>query len=232
VIRGLGVVSPQTSGGTTFLFSSWSDGGQALHEISTPVADTTFTATYQAAGATIVFADGFGSDLGWATNPSGTDTAVSGRWERGDSQATSFNGMAMQLGACDGGTVNCMATGLVAGAAVGTNDVDGGVTTVRSPAITLPATGTLILSFASYFSHLDNSSADDFFRVGIVGTSRSAVLFQELGSPTNDPAAWVTRSFDITSFAGQTIRILFLAADNAGGSLVEAGVDTVTIVQR
>jgi glucose/arabinose dehydrogenase len=46
--RTLGAVSPQTQGGTTYQFSSWSDGGAASHVISTPAANTTFTATYQA----------------------------------------------------------------------------------------------------------------------------------------------------------------------------------------
>jgi glucose/arabinose dehydrogenase len=46
--RQLGVVSPQTSGGTSYSFSSWSDGGAATHEINTPSANTTYTATYTA----------------------------------------------------------------------------------------------------------------------------------------------------------------------------------------
>jgi hypothetical protein len=41
-------VSPQTSGGTQYVFSSWSDGGLATHEIATPAASTTFTATFAA----------------------------------------------------------------------------------------------------------------------------------------------------------------------------------------
>jgi glucose/arabinose dehydrogenase len=44
--RTLGAVSPQTQGGTTYQFSSWSDGGAATHTISTPLASTTYTATY------------------------------------------------------------------------------------------------------------------------------------------------------------------------------------------
>jgi hypothetical protein len=44
--RTLGVVSPQTVNGVTYEFSSWSDGGAATHEITTPSADTTYTATF------------------------------------------------------------------------------------------------------------------------------------------------------------------------------------------
>jgi glucose/arabinose dehydrogenase len=44
--RQLGVVSPQTSGGTNYTFSSWSDGGAATHDINVPSPNTTYTATY------------------------------------------------------------------------------------------------------------------------------------------------------------------------------------------
>lgn len=38
----------QTVNGTTYEFVSWSDAGARSHEIATPVADTTYTATYRA----------------------------------------------------------------------------------------------------------------------------------------------------------------------------------------
>jgi hypothetical protein len=50
--RTLGVVSPQNSGSTPYSYASWSDGGVATHTISTPVADTTYTATYVGPTAT------------------------------------------------------------------------------------------------------------------------------------------------------------------------------------
>jgi hypothetical protein len=46
MIRTLGPVSPQTSGGTTYVFGSWSDGGAATHEITTSAAAATYTASY------------------------------------------------------------------------------------------------------------------------------------------------------------------------------------------
>ncbi len=45
--RTLGIVSPQTFGGTTYQFVSWSDGGAASHVINSPASATTYTATYQ-----------------------------------------------------------------------------------------------------------------------------------------------------------------------------------------
>jgi PKD repeat protein len=43
--------TPQTLGGTTYTFSSWSDAGAATHNITAPATDTTYTATYTASGA-------------------------------------------------------------------------------------------------------------------------------------------------------------------------------------
>jgi glucose/arabinose dehydrogenase len=46
--RTLGAPSPQTQGATTYAFQSWSDAGAQTHSISTPAADTTYTATFAA----------------------------------------------------------------------------------------------------------------------------------------------------------------------------------------
>ena len=179
-----------------------------------------------------VFADDFETDLGWTTNPDGTDTATAGRWERGSPMPTRFFGASLQLGTGAGGSANCLATGLAAGFWAGRNDLDNGTTSIESPAITLPPSGTLTLSFAFYFSHLRNASSDDFFRASVVGPSGATAVFQELGTAQLVPAAWATRSVDISGFAGQTIRIRFEAADSGGSSLIEAGVDDVSIVAR
>ncbi len=49
--RTLEAVSPQMIGSTTYVFGSWSDGQGAIHSISTPATDTTYTATYNASTA-------------------------------------------------------------------------------------------------------------------------------------------------------------------------------------
>ncbi len=181
-------------------------------------------------GAVTVFFDNFETSLGWTTNPNGTDTATTGQWERGDPEQTADGTSVMQLGTTVSGT-NDLVTARLAGASVGANDVDGGTTSIRSPAITLPATGTLTLSFSRYFSHLNNSSSADFLRVSVVG-STTTVVYQELGAATTDVASWVTTTANISAFAGQTIRILIEAADASTGSLVEAGIDDVKITQQ
>jgi glucose/arabinose dehydrogenase len=49
--RTLGVVSPQTAGGVSYEFVSWSDGGAATHSINTPATNTTYTATFRVASS-------------------------------------------------------------------------------------------------------------------------------------------------------------------------------------
>ena len=49
IVRTIGAPTPQTSGGDDYDFVSWSDGGAASHTISTPAANTTYTATYRVA---------------------------------------------------------------------------------------------------------------------------------------------------------------------------------------
>ncbi len=47
MVRTIGATTPQASGGTTYEFVSWSDGGAASHNVSTPAVNTTYTATYR-----------------------------------------------------------------------------------------------------------------------------------------------------------------------------------------
>jgi hypothetical protein len=176
-----------------------------------------------------VFSDDFETNTGWTTDPSGTDTATLGAWERGDPQSTTSDGVKQQGTTVSG--VNDLVTGRLSGSSAGAFDLDGGRTSVRSPAITLPPTGTLTLTFSFYFAHGTNSSSADYFRAMIVGSSGTTTVFQELGSTTDDDAAWTTATVNLSQFAGQTIRIVFEAADASGASLVEAAVDDVKIVR-
>jgi hypothetical protein len=192
--------------------------------------NTTVTLTVNAAGATTVFFDNFETSLGWTRNFSGTDTATTGLWERGDPEQSTDPSGVMQLGTTVSGT-NDLVTGRLAGTSAGTHDIDAGVTSITSPAIALPSTGTLTLSFSYYMAHLSNSSSADFLRVSVVGSTTTQV-FSEVGAANNDAAAWATATANISAFAGQTVRIRIEAADASTASLVEAAVDDVRITQQ
>ena len=51
IVRSIQAVTPQTLGTSSYEFASWSDGGAAGHNVSTPSAATTYTATYRVAHA-------------------------------------------------------------------------------------------------------------------------------------------------------------------------------------
>jgi aminopeptidase S len=120
----------------------------------------------------------------------------------------------------------------LAGASAGVNDIDGGVTSIQSPAITLSGGTTFTLTFSYYLAHGTNSSTADFFRVRIVSGSTVTTVFQELGGTEDDDAAFTTATVNLSQFAGQTIRILIEAADASTASLVEAAVDDVRITRQ
>lgn len=69
MVRRLEAVTPQNSGAGQMLFTSWTDGGAASHNISTPAADTTYLANFRGQGGSVtnLLSDsGFESNgLGW-----------------------------------------------------------------------------------------------------------------------------------------------------------------------
>ncbi|MER7351838.1 M28 family peptidase [Nonomuraea dietziae] len=176
-----------------------------------------------------VWSDDLESATAWTANPSGTDTATLGLWERGDPEATTSSGN-KQLGTAVSGS-NDLVTGRLAGASAGAYDVDGGITSIQSPPVTLPSSGVLRVSFSWYLAHGSNSSSADFFRVKVVGGTTSTV-FQQLGAASDRDGAWAASTADISAYAGQTVRIVFEAADASGASLLEAGVDDVKVTRQ
>jgi len=198
------------------------------------VISLTFLLSVQAQALGVVFTDDFEADQGWVVNPKTTDTASAGVWERGQPGATISNGGSRQLSATVSGTYD-LSTGPIGGSA-GTHDVDGGVTSIRSPSITLPALAgneVLELSFSYYLSHNSNASGADYFRVsveaGVGGVGTTLPVYDDEGASGHKDAVWVARTIDLSNFAGQSITLLFEAADEGSGSLIEAAVDDVKV---
>jgi len=180
-------------------------------------------------GPVTLFSDDFETAKGWTTNAGGTDTATAGAWERGDPAATSSSGP-KQLGTTVSG-INELVTGRLAGSSAGTYDLDGGTTSIRSPAISLTGGSTYRLSLSYYLAHGSNASSADFFRVKVIGSTTSTVINVPAAASDRD-AAWSTASADLSAFAGQTVRLQVEAADASGASLVEAAVDDVKVTRE
>lgn len=230
IVRTIGAVSPQVTGGVTYRFGSWSDGGAQSHEIVTPTDDTTYTATLQSGGQSALFEDNFESAQGWTPTP-GANIATSGLWQRGDPQPTTQNGVTLQPDTCFGGSA-CMITGLTAGETANSDDIDNGLTSMQSPSIAVPSGRTATLTFKYFLAHINTATSADFFRVRAVGTDGVPVtLFQKSATSSNVGAAWRSQSIDLSQFAGQTITLRFEAADSQsnGATIIEAGIDDVVV---
>ena len=153
------------------------------------------------------FNDDIEISRGWQVNPLGNDTATSGRWQRADPSTTNY-----QSGTATSGRYD-LVTGASAGSTSSANDVDGGRTSVRSPAVALPsAVGKL--TFRYYLAHASNASSADTFQAFVEETDGTRTLVKsESGAANTDRAAWASASVSLTAWAGETIRIVFVATD-------------------
>lgn len=189
----------------------------------------TVDVTIAAARHELPFVDTFDEDKGWVVDFFGTDTAGGGTWERGDPEPTSSDGP-KQLGVAAGEPM-ALVTGLFAGLVANSHDVDGGETSVMSPALALPTGSDIELSMAFYLAHGRNASADDRFRVRVLGGGQAdQTVIEERGAPENDDGAWETAIVRLGAFAGQTVTLQIDVADGGRASLVEAAVDDVSVI--
>ena len=185
----------------------------------------------QSTTSSVVYYDNFEGAHGW-TLTGGANSATQGLWQRGNPDPTTNAGLPLQLGSCQG-SINCLITGLAAGTSSGANDVDGGQTSIQSPAIALPAGRPLTLTFGLFFAHDNRATSADFVRVRVVGENGVAqTVWAKGGTASNVAAAWSTRTVSLDAWAGQTIQLRIDAIDSTDGganSLIEAGVDNVAI---
>jgi carboxypeptidase T len=169
--------------------------------------------------------DDFEISRGWDVDPLGEDTANRGPWQRANPTGTAW-----QLGTVPSGS-KALVTGASAGSTSVSNDLDGGTTSIRSTPVTLPAT-TGRLTFRYYLAHTAKSTSADYFRAYVEREDGSRTLVkQEKGSGRTDKPAWASASISMAPWAGETVRIVFVAADGGGENLVEAGVDDVRITR-
>ena len=171
------------------------------------------------------FFDDFEAPTGWVRNPYGTDSATSGLWERANPQGTTYQPNGVTSGS------RALVTGYRAGSSVNSYDVDGGVTTIRSAPIQLPATvGSLTFRYS--FAHASNSSSADYFHAFVEDEGgRRTLVREEVGAANTDRPSWSSVNVPLDAWAGQTVRIVFRAADRHGASTVEAAVDDVRVTR-
>lgn len=185
-----------------------------------------------------VLVDSLETDTGWIVGAP-TDTATTGVWERVDPVGTFSGGVAVQPdedATPDPGLL-CYITGQSnPGDSIGANDVDGGETTLTTPAMNaLDGDGDAYISYARWYSNSAGANpGTEIFSIEIsADDGQTWTTLEEIDS---EAAFWATQTFRISDFidpSGQ-VRLRFIARDlvENGGAVVEAGVDDLRLFFR
>ena len=182
-------------------------------------ANGTFHSVYDGNFLVPVFADDFETDQGWTVT--NTPTLTGGAWQR----AIPSGGGARSDPAFDAdGSGFCYVTQ----DGGGNTDVDGGSTTLTSPAIDLSAFSEAVIRLQFWYRNDFGAAPNqDTFEIEIdLGTG-----FFPLESYNNNVNAWLSRSFSLPLAPSTTaFRLRFVAEDLDPGSVIEAGVDAIEIL--
>jgi hypothetical protein len=109
----------------------------------------------------------------------------------------------------------------------GANDVDGGKTTLLTPIYNLSAYENPVIEYYRWYT--DRTNIDDTFYVDISGDS--GATWSNLEMVTSTENYWKKRRWLASQFTDQfsQIRLRFVAKDRGLGSIVEGGVDDLTL---
>ncbi len=173
-----------------------------------------------------------GSTSAWSVTNSSTLTA--GAWVAGVPVPTSLSGnfASPQTDATPGAGTRCFMTGLGSpGGAAGSQDVDGGTTTLTSPSFDLSGASSALASMAVWYYCDDivsnNTAQADYLRIE-VSNGGPWVLLEEVRAITT---AWTTKSYNLADFVTLTadVRIRFIASDLLNNSVTEAAIDDFVV---
>lgn len=170
-----------------------------------------------------------GGDGGWTSD--GDDTATTGQFVSIDPNPTSY-----QPGDDTTPAPGVRALVTAQNSSDGTDDVDGGVASSRSPVVDLSGVGSAILSLQFFHGQRDpgDDPSGDFFRIQLSndgGTTFPVDLVSEGDAPSS--AVWrplTTRLEEHLPLTDQMVLRVQAADGPAEGDLVEAGLDDVVFL--
>lgn len=173
-------------------------------------------------------------NAGWTIGAPG-DAATTGQWGLMDPEPT-----AAQPG--DDHTpapgVNCWVTDGRAGSQVGSFDVDGGATTLTSPRLDASLAGAWYsggptIAFHRWYSN-DAGAAPNSDSMPVLLSNDDGATWTQIEDVSENTGAWTARAVVISDLMTPTdaMRLRFVARDLGSGSIVEAGVDDVSLAIR
>ncbi|MBK7643242.1 MAG: choice-of-anchor B family protein [Planctomycetes bacterium] len=184
-----------------------------------------------------VASNDFETTTGWQGAVAG-DTATSGQWVNGDPvgvEVTAFISPQPEFDHTPGAGTRCWVTGqAAAGAGNGSADVDGGRTTLLSPAFALANVENPVVGYWRYYSNVSGSApAADTFRVDVSGDNGTNWTNAETVGPAGleSSGGWYYHQFRVADFVAPTnqVRVRFVAEDLGSGSIIEAALDDFSI---
>ena len=167
-------------------------------------------------------------DQAWELGVS-SDNATTGIWERGNPTGS---GPQPEDDHTVSGT-DCYFTGdAPAGSSIGANDIDGGTTTLRSPRFSLLTYLEPTLSYWRWYSNNTGGNPNSDFWVVEISDDDGAT-WTTLENTAGTSQFWREFTFDLTSIVTSTdkMKIQFVGSDLGGGSVVEAAVDDIQIIE-
>jgi Secretion system C-terminal sorting domain len=186
-------------------------------------------------GYNLLLTDDFDVNIGnWAAGiPS--DNATTGIWEYGVPVSTNVNGVIVQPNTqvTPGGSV-CMFTGnATAGTTAGTNDVDGGLTTLELQGIDLTAYTNPAIEYYRWYSNDQGSTpGTDFWKVDI--SSDGGLTYIPVENTRIADHSWRNVVIRVNDYITPTANVWmrFIAEDANAGSLIEALVDEFSVYEQ
>jgi murein tripeptide amidase MpaA len=168
---------------------------------------------------------------GWVVGAAG-DNATTGIWGNMDPQATAAQ---PENDRTPSGT-RCWVTDGRAGTGVGTYDVDGGTTTLTSPAMDARTpTGFVGDAYVSYWVWYSNDQGanPNSNSMPVLISGDNGATWRTLETISASTNAWAYREFRVADFVtpGSQVRLRFQARDLTG-AVVEAAVDDVRVEVR
>ncbi|MEZ4651542.1 MAG: C25 family cysteine peptidase [Candidatus Eisenbacteria bacterium] len=198
------------------------------YESSDPAGAPTEHYSFFVAPMVDLLDDDFEVDNGWTVGDV-DDTANTGIWERADPVGTIEDIYPVQPEddhSADPGAL-CFITGNgTPGESAGTNDVDGGKTTLFSPVFDMEGDLSATVEYWYWYSnHRGNEPGVDSWVVEVTNDGTNWTPMQNTTQNTGE--AWAFVSFQLDELIELTdhVQFRFIASDYGGGSLVEAGVD-------
>jgi len=178
-------------------------------------------------GYDLVVSDDFEADRGWTAGILGDD-ANTGMWERCNPLPTDAQ---PEDDHTPGLFYDAYITGCAAGTGQGSYDVDGGKTTLQSPVFDLSGYASARVAYYRWYSNDTGSEpGTDYWVVQI--TDDDWATFDELENTNVSNRNWTRMEFNLGDYIDLTtqVQLRFIASDEGGGSIVEAGVDDFSIV--